>query len=313
MLRVVLSRLLETLPVLAVVTLAVFLLLRLSPGDPAATLAGDSATPEMIASMRQKLGLDEPLSVQFGSWIAQLARGDFGISILSQQPVLTMVGQRVEATLSLALVTMVLAMTVSVPVGILAASRQGSAFDRFIMAGTVAGFSIPTFVVGYLLVYIFAIQLRILPVQGFTPIGESISRFLSHIALPTFTLSLVYIALFARTTRAAILEVLSEDYIRTARAKGLGEIAILTKHALRNAAVPIVSVFGIGFAMMIGGVVVTETVFNIPGIGRLVVEAVLARDYPVIQGVILIIASVYIVINLAVDVIYIFLNPKINY
>lgn len=311
--RFILSRVLGTLPILAIVAVVVFLLMRIGPGDPAAMLAGDSATPEMIASIRQKLGLDAPLWVQFATWINQLLHGDLGNSIISNTPVLTLIGHRVEATVSLALVTLALAIAISLPLGILAAARRGTWIDRSVMALTVTSFSVPTFVVGYVLVYIFSIRLRVFPAQGFVPIGENPLRFFSSILLPAVTLSFVYVALFARTTRMAVLEVLSEDYIRTARAKGLGETSVLVRHALRNAAIPIVSVFGIGFAMMIGGVVVTETVFNISGIGRLVVEAVFSRDYPVIQAIILIVSVVYAAINFFVDILYALINPKISY
>lgn len=313
MLRLILSRLLAAIPVMGVVAIFVFLLLRLSPGDPAAILAGDTATAENIAAIRADLGLDRPIPEQFVTWIGQLAQGDLGKSVLSKQPVAIMIGQRVEPTMSLALTTLIFAIVVAVPMGILAAWKQGSWFDRGIMALSVAGFSIPVFVLGYLMVYFFSMKLDLFPAQGFTSISEGLPAFLKHIALPTVTLSFIYIALFARITRTAMLEVLNEDYIRTAHAKGLKERVVLVRHALRNAAIPIVSVIGIGFALLIGGVVITETVFNIPGIGRLVVDAVLGRDYPIIQGVILVFSGVYVLINLAIDIAYVVLDPRIRY
>lgn len=313
MLRLVLSRLMAAIPVMGMVAVFVFLMLRLSPGDPAAILAGDSATPEVIAAIRADLGLDKPIPQQFATWIGQLAQGDLGRSVISKQPVTMMIGQRLEPTLSLAFTTLIFAILVAVPMGIIAAWRHGRWLDRGIMALSVTGFSVPVFVLGYILIFVFSIKLDLFPVQGFAPLGSGLGPFLERIALPTLTLSFIYIALFARITRAAMLEVLGEDYIRTAHAKGLSEHVVLVHHALRNAAIPIVSVIGIGFALLIGGVVITETVYNIPGIGRLVVEAVLARDYPIIQGVILLFSGVYVLINLAIDIAYVLLDPRIRY
>lgn len=313
MLRLISSRLVAAIPVMGVVAIFVFLLLRLSPGDPAAILAGDAATPEMIAAIRADLGLDRPIWEQFITWLGQLLQGDLGRSVLSKQPVAMMIGQRIEPTISLALTTLLFAVIVAVPIGIIAAWKQGGWIDRGIMALSVVGFSIPVFVLGYILIYFFSMKLDLLPVQGFASLSEGLLPFLERIILPTLTLSFIYIALFARITRAAMLEVLGEDYIRTAHAKGLNESTVLVKHALRNAAVPIVSVIGIGFALLIGGVVITETVFNIPGVGRLVVEAVLARDYPIIQGVILLFSGIYVLINLAIDIAYVLLDPRIRY
>ncbi len=313
MLRLIASRLIAAIPVMGMVAILVFLMLRLGPSDPALILAGDTATPEAVAAIRTGLGLDKPLWYQFLVWIGQLLSGDFGLSVFSRQPVIDMVLQRVEPTLSLAFTTLLFSIVIAIPAGILAAWRHESWLDRVIMTFSVLGFSIPVFVLGYIFIYLFAMKMDWLPVQGFTPIGESLPDFFRQIAMPTLALSFIYIALFARITRSAMLEVLREDYIRTAHAKGLPESVILVKHALRNAAVPIVSVIGIGFALMIGGVVITETVFNIPGIGRLVVDAVLARDYPVIQGVILLLSGIYVMINLITDITYILLDPRIRY
>ena len=301
------------IPVMGVVAIFVFLLLRLSPGDPAAILAGDTATIETIAAIRADLGLDRPIPEQFITWFGQLVQGDLGRSVLSKQPVTTLIAQRVEPTLSLALCTLIFAIIVAVPMGILAAWKQGSWLDRGIMALSVAGFSVPVFVLGYVLIFVFSMKLDLLPVQGFASLSEGLPAFAARITLPTIGLSFIYIALFARITRAAMLDVLGEDYIRTAHAKGLKDHVVLVKHALRNAAIPIVSVIGIGFALLIGGVVITETVFNIPGIGRLVVDAVLARDYPIIQGVILLFSGIYVLINLAIDIAYVLLDPRIRY
>ncbi|MGK9236775.1 ABC transporter permease [Inquilinus limosus] len=313
MLTYLARRILATLPVILVVALVVFLLLRLTPGDPAAIIAGDQATPEQLAAIRAALGLDQPLSTQFVGWIGRLLHGDLGVSLISKVPVLQMVGQRLEPSLSLAVLTILVAVAVAVPLGTLAAWRQGGWVDRITMSVSVLGFSVPVFVVGYLWILLFAIEWKLLPVQGFKSLADGFWPFLQRMILPVATLSLVYIALIARITRTSVIEVLGEDYVRTARAKGISERAVLFRHALRNAAVPIVTVIGIGIALLISGVVVTESVFNLPGIGRLTVEAVLARDYPVIQAVILLTSFVYVAVNLVIDLAYTALDPRIRY
>lgn len=314
MLRYITMRVLSTIPVMVIVALFVFMLLRLSPGDPAAVIAGDYATAEDVMRIRAQLGLDEPIYVQFFQWVAQLASGDLGTSIFTGKPVIELIGQRIEPTLLLALCTIIFAIAVAVPLGTLAAWKAGSWIDRFVMIFSVAGFSVPVFVLGYVLIYTLSMQWGILPVQGYkSPFEHGIGLFLYHMVLPTLTLSVIFIALIARMTRASVIEVLQEDYIRTARAKGQGEITILMRHALRNAAVPIVTVIGIGIALLIGGVVVTESVYNIPGLGRLVLDAVLARDYPIIQGLILFFSFIYILINLMVDLSYTLFDPRIRY
>lgn len=306
-------RLLMAIPVMGLIALIVFLLLRLTPGDPAQAIAGDQATPEQIAAIRDSLGLDAPLTSQFLTWVANMLRGDFGYSLISQRPVLEMIGQRVGPTLALATLAMFLTVVISIPLGILAARRHGQLVDRFVMSLSVIGFSVPIFVIGYVLIGVFAVNLKWFPVQGYKPLAAGLWPFLHRIFLPGLALSSIYIALVSRMTRAAMLEVLREDYIRTARAKGLSERVILFRHALRNAAIPILTVIGTGFAMMISGVVVTETVFNIPGLGRLVVDAVLARDYPLIQAIILLTAGTYVVINLLIDISYAVTDPRIRY
>ncbi|MBI3516453.1 MAG: ABC transporter permease [Proteobacteria bacterium] len=309
----ILKRLLATIPVMGMVAMVVFLILRLSPGDPAAILAGDAATPEMIEQIRANLGLDRPILVQFGAWLWQLLQGDLGNSLLSLQPVSATIGRCFGPTLSLATTTIVFSVIVAVPLGVVAAWKHGTWIDRSVMGLSVVGFSVPVFVLGYGWIYAIALWLRLLPVQGFVPITEGIGLFLSHLVLPTLTLSVIFIALIARMTRASVLEILTEDYIRTAHAKGVSERRVLVHHALRNAAVPIVSVIGIGIALLIGGVVVTESVFNIPGLGRLTVDAVLARDYPIIQGVILVFSAAYVFINLGIDLAYTVFDPRIRY
>jgi len=297
MLGYLLRRVLAAIPVMGVVALVVFLLLRLTPGDPAAVLAGDNATPEQLERIRASLGLNEPLYIQFFTWVSKLLHGDLGVSLISNVPVLQMIGQRVEPSISIAVATIIVSVVVAVPLGVIA----------------VLGFSVPVFLIGYVLIQVFAIDLRWLPVQGYKNIASGFGPFLERLVLPTLALSFIYVALIARMTRASMLDVLGEDYVRTARAKGIGEIAVLFRHALRNAAVPVITVIGTGFALLISGVVVTESVFNIPGIGRLTVDAVLARDYPVIQAMILLTSLIYVTINLLIDVAYTVLDPRIRY
>ena len=309
----IIRRLLSTLLVMGLVGVFIFLLLHLSPGDPAAIIAGDNATPAQIEAIKTSLGLNDPLHVQFGRWAVRVLNGDLGISIFSNVPVATLIAQRVWPTISLAFTTIVLAVALALAAGVLAAWKAGSLTDRLIMILSVVGFSVPVFVVGYLLIYVFSITLRWLPVQGYSPLSEGFWPWASHLILPSTTLGLAYVALIARITRTAMLDVLAEDYMRTARAKGVATGPMLFKHALKSAGVPIVTVVGIGIALLIGGVVITETVFNLPGIGRLVVDAISKRDYPIIQGVILLFSGVYVIINLLVDLSYTLLDPRIRY
>lgn len=313
MLAFILRRLLATIPVLILVAVVVFAILRLSPGDPAVIMAGDGATPERIAQIRQVMGLDQPLFKQFFLWAGRLLQGNFGTSLMSGVPVRQLIGQRLEPSLSLAILTLAFTLIVSLPLGILAAWKQGRLLDRMVMGFSVLGFSVPVFVTGYLLIWGFAIELNWFKVQGYTPLSSGFWPFLHRLILPSLALSTIYVALIARITRTSVIEVMGEDFIRTARAKGLGETGVLLGHALRNAAVPIATVIGLGIALLISGVVVTESVFNIPGLGRLVVEAVLARDYPVIQGLTLFFAFVYVFINLVVDCAYTLFDPRIRY
>ena len=306
-------RVLSTVPVMAVVALFVFALLYIAPGDPAAVIAGDQATPADVERIRQSLGLDRPFLVRFGEWLWQILHADLGTSIFTNLPVTTMIAQRIGPTVSLMSVTLVLAIAVAVPIGVVAAWKAGTWIDRAVMAFAVLGFSVPVFVVAYLLAYVFSLELEWLPVQGYTPLSDGLWPWLENLILPAVTLGCVYIALIARITRAAMLEVLQQDYIRTARAKWVGQGGVLFVHALKNAAVPVVTVIGIGVALLIGGAVVTESVFAIPGLGRLTVDAILRRDYPVIQGIVLLFSVVYVLVNLAVDLLYTLLDPRIRY
>jgi peptide/nickel transport system permease protein len=313
MLAYIAKRLLATIPVMAIVAIFVFAMLRMTPGDPASIIAGAAATTQDVDAIRARLGLDRPLLAQFFVWLGNMATGDFGESFFFKKQVAELVADRIEPTLMLSLTTMILSIAIAVPLGVVAAYRQGTWIDRIVMGFSVLGFSVPVFVIGYLLIYVFAIELNWLPVQGYQRLSEGVGGCLLRLILPSITLSVIYIALIARITRTSVLEVLGEDYIRTARAKGLNNYTVLMRHALRNAAVPIVTVIGIGIALLIGGVVVTESVFSIPGLGRLTVDAVLARDYPTVQAVILLFSFVYVLVNLLVDLAYTGLDPRIRY
>jgi peptide/nickel transport system permease protein len=309
----ILRRLLATIPVMAIVAVFVFLMLRLTPSDPAAIIAGDFANDQQIAEIRQRLGLDQPIIKQFVLWIGKFMTGDFGESFFYKKQVSALIAERLEPTVSLSLLTILLTVLIAVPLGVLAAYKQGTWIDRIVMGFSVLGFSVPVFVIGYVLIYIFAIHLDWLPVQGYQRIGEGFFGWLERLILPAITLSIVFVAFLARMTRTSVLEVLNEDYIRTARAKGQIELKVLVKHALANAAVPILTVIGLTIASLIGGVVVTESVFTIPGLGLLTVDAVLARDYPTIQAVILLFSLAYVLINLGVDLAYTLFDPRIRY
>jgi len=313
MLTYVLRRLLATIPVMLIVAVLVFLMLRLTPSDPAAIIAGDNANTEQVAEIRRRLGLDQPILTQFVIWLGKTLQGDFGESFFFKKQVTELISDRLEPTLSLSLLTIVIAIAIAIPLGVLAAYRHGGWLDRIVMGFSVLGFSVPVFVIAYALIYIFAIELNWLPVQGYQRLAQGIGGWLQRLLLPSITLAVIFVALIGRITRTSALEVMNEDYIRTPRAKGQTEPKVLIRHALANAAVPIVTVIGFGVGLLIGGVVVTESVYTIPGLGRLTVDAVLARDYPTIQAVILLFSLAYVLINLVVDLTYTFLDPRIRY
>ncbi len=313
MISYLLQRLLATIPVMLFVAIFIFLMLRLTPGDPAVIIAGDFANDEQVAQIREKLGLDQPMLQQFVIWMGNVLSGDFGESYYYKKTVSDLILARLEPTLSLSLLTIILTVVIALPLGVYAAYKQGSWTDRVIMGFSVLGFSIPVFVIGYALIYLFSIELGLLPVQGYQKLGDGIGAWLRHLILPSLTLAVIFVAFIARMTRTSVLEVLGEDYIRTARAKGQTEWLVVMRHALGNAAVPIITVVGLSIAILIGGVVVTESVYTIPGLGLLTVDAVLNRDYPTIQAVILLFSLTYVVINLLVDVSYTFLDPRIRY
>ncbi len=309
----IIRRCLSTIPVMALVAFLVFALLYIAPGDPAEILAGDNATPEQITAVRQSLGLDQPFLTRFTRWLGEVAQGDLGASVFSGKPVIELIAARLEPTFSLMALTLLFSILTAVPLGVIAANYAGTWVDRAIMAIAVLGFSIPVFATGYVTAYIFAIELKWLPIQGYAALSRGVDVWLSHLILPAVSLGSVYMALIARITRASMLEVLSQDYIRTARAKGQSRLNILFLHALKNASVSIMTVIGLGVALLIGGAVVTESVFAIPGIGRLTIDAILQRDYPVIQGVVLFFSFIYVVVNLLVDISYTLIDPRIRY
>ncbi len=314
MLAYIVRRLASTVLVMGIVAVFVFLLLHLSPGDPAAIIAGDNATrradrrdPPPARARRSRCRCSS------SAGLPPCCRAISASRSFPTSRCVKLISQRIEPTLSLALTTLIVAVTLAVSFGVLAAWKVGSWIDRALMVVSVIGFSVPVFVVGYMLIYVFSINLRWLPVQGYTPIDQGLGPWFERLILPSIALGLAYVALIARITRTAMLDVLAEDYIRTAKAKGVATRSMLLKHALKNAGVPIVTVIGIGVALLIGGVVITETVFNIPGVGRLVVDAISKRDYPIIQGVILIFSGVYVLVNLLVDLSYTLLDPRIRY
>lgn len=308
-----LRRIAASVPVILIVAILVFLMLRLTPSDPAAIIAGDFANEQQIAEIRTKLGLDKPIVHQFVIWIGNMLQGDFGESFFYKKKVADLIAERLEPTVSLSLLTIFLTILIAVPLGTLAAYKQDTWIDRLVMGFSVFGFSVPVFVVGYVLIYLFAVQVDWLPVQGYQYLRDGIGGWLLRLILPSITLSMVFVALIARMTRTSVLEVLHEDYIRTARAKGQSEFKVLVRHALANAAVPILTVIGLTFATLIGGVVVTESVYTLPGLGLLTVDAVLARDYPTIQTVILLFSLAYVLVNLLVDLAYTLFDPRIRY
>lgn len=307
------KRILSAIPVLFMVAVIVFLILRLAPGDPAVMVAGDNATEAQLAALRESMGLNKPLIQQLFVWLQAVLTGNLGVSLISGLPVVDMIADRFGPSLALSISTIIVAVLVAIPLGVVAAWQQGKWLDRTVMAGSVLGFSVPVFIIGYVLILIFARKLGIFPVQGYVPMAQGFGEFAKRLVLPTVALSLPYIALISRIVRTSVIEVMNEDYIRTARAKGLGETGVLMRHALGNAAVPIITIIGVSIAMLISGVVVTESVFNIPGLGRLVLEAVLARDYTVIQSLILLFSVLYVGINLCIDLLYGMVDPRIRY
>jgi peptide/nickel transport system permease protein len=306
-------RLLLAIPVMLLVAVATFLLLHMTPGDPVAVLLGPDATTDQINEMREELGLNEPVLLQLVYWFRDLAQGDLGDSLFLNKPVTEAIIERAEPTLLLTIYASIIAISIGIPTGILAATRRGGPLDFGSMLVAMIGISMPTFWLGLNLIFIFGVTLRWLPVAGYRPLLDNPWENFRYLIMPAVTLGIAQGALLARMTRSMMLEVLNEDYIRTARAKGLTSRKVIFGHALRNALVPLVTVIGLTFAVLISGAVVTEQVFSIPGVGQLLIRAVLRRDFPLIQGIVLVIALLYVIINLIVDVIYVFLDPRLHY
>src|SRR5690349_9638954 len=313
MARYLASRLAGMVVVLLIVAVLVFLITRLAPGDPAAVMLGEQATAADIAQLRASYGLDKPLPVQFVYWLSELARGNLGQSIFLQRPVTQALLERAEPTFFLTLFSIFIAMLIGVPCGVAAAVWRSRAIDQVFSGFAMLGASIPNFWFGLILMQIFAVGLGWFPVAGYGDPGVPLSDRLHHLILPSIVLGVVNSALILRFTRASMLDVLGEDHIRTARAKGMSESRVVLHHALRNALIPVITVAGLTFALLIGGAIVTETVFGLPGVGNLVVSAVLRRDYPVIQGALLVIAGLYVLINLLVDLLYLAIDPRVKY
>ncbi|MFT4192911.1 MAG: ABC transporter permease [Comamonas sp.] len=312
MLRFIASRLAGMAVVLVLVAVLVFVLTRAASGDPVAVLLGDQATAADIARVQQQYGLDQPLPVQFGYWLSEVLRGNLGDSIFLQQPVTQALAQRAEPTALLTLMAVGLAALIGIPCGIVSAVFRGKAVDQAFTGVAMLGASVPSFWLGIVLIQFFAVKMGWFPASGYGDPGAPLAERLHALVLPATVLGLLNSALITRFTRASMLDVLGEDYVRTARAKGLAEGLVVLKHALRNAMVPIVTVVGLTTALMIGGAVVTETVFGLPGVGNLVVNAVLRRDYPVIQGALLVIAAIYVFINFAIDMLYAAVDPRVK-
>jgi peptide/nickel transport system permease protein len=313
MLSYLTARLLALVPVLLVVAVVIFLLVRSTPGDPARVLAGEDATPEQIRLLRRDMGLEGPLPTQFARWVTRAARGDLGRSLFNRMPVGRVIGQHVGPTLMLSTLAVAVSLTIGLPLGIVSAVYRNSWLDQSGLALAMLGAAVPTFWLGLSLIVVFAVNLGWLPSSGFRSPTEDLGRSLSYLILPALTLGIPSSALIIRFVRSSLLDVIAADYVRTARAKGLGQRLVIFKHALRNALVPILTVVGLTFAALMGGAVVTETVFAIPGMGQLVVQSVLRRDYPVIQGVTLVVATSYVVINLIVDLMYFLVDPRVKY
>jgi peptide/nickel transport system permease protein len=311
--RYILQRLAGMLAVMFAVVTIVFIIVRVAPGDPAAVMLGPDASAQDISQLRARLGIDQPLPIQYALFLGQLIRGDLGESIFLNRPVLSALADRAEPTFFLTLFAIAIASVIAIPIGILSAYRRGSLFDQATTTVAMLAASIPSFWLGLLLIQYFAVRFGIFPVSGYGGPGASLATRLYHLVLPAFALGIVSSALILRFTRASMLDVLNDDYVRTARSKGMGEFRVVMKHAFRNALIPVLTVIGLTAALLVSGAVVTETVFGLPGIGSLVVSAVLRRDYPVIQGALLIIAALYVLINFVIDMLYLVIDPRVKY
>ena len=309
----ILRRILATIPVMLIVAVLVFVLLQIAPGDPADLLSNENTPEDQVEKIRARMGLDRPIPVQLFFWLRNLLQGDLGNSVFSNKPVTGLLAQRAIPTISLAVLIEIVAIGLGVPLGTIAAWKQGSLFDRAIMVFASLSFAVPGFFLGFIVIWLFALKFPILPAGGYVPPSEDLFTFFKHLVLPSIAAGLIVMALITRMTRSSVLEVLREDYVRTARAKGLSENAVLIRHALKNAALPIITVIGLGLAGLLSGVVVIEQVFAIPGFGRLMVDGIVKRDYPIIQGAILVTAAIFVLVNLIIDASYALFDPKIRY
>lgn len=305
-------RVLATIPVMLLVATGVFLLLKLTPGDPVGVLLGPEATEERRNALRDELGLNDSLLEQYVTWLGNAVQGDLGNSLFLDQPVTTSLMERAEPTLVLTLCATIVALVIGIPLGVISAKKRGSWFDVGSMGVAIIGISMPTFWLGLNFILIFAVKLRLLPIAGYSPLEEGIGESLKYMIMPAVTLGIAQAALLARMTRSMMLEVLSADYVRTARAKGVREFGVVMVHAFRNALLPIINIVGLTFAGLLGGAVVTEQIFNIPGVGRLLIQAVTRRDVPLVQGTVLIVATIYVVVNLLVDIIGAAMDPRVR-
>ena len=313
MIRYILQRFVGMIVVMAVVVTVVFVIVRVAPGDPASVMLGPDATAQDVAALRARLGLDRPLPVQYALFVGQLLRGDLGHSIFLNMPVLSALADRAEPTFFLTLFSIAIASAIAIPVGILSAYKRGSPFDQATTTDAMLAASVPSFRLGLLLIQTFAERYGVFPVSGYGGPGASLATRLHHLVLPAVALGIVSSALILRFTRASMLDVLNDDYIRTARSKGMGEFRVVMKHAFKNALIPILTVLGLTAALLVSGAVVTETVYGVPGVGSLVVSAVLRRDYPVIQGALLVVAALYVIINFLIDMLYLVVDPRVRY
>lgn len=309
----ILRRLFGMIPVLFLVSLIVFSIIHLTPGDPALLMLGEEVTPEKLSALRHQLGLDQPIPVQYGFWLSQVLRGDLGRSVRTQQPVAEAIFQRLPPTVELTLFAVVISLCIAIPSGILSAVRRNSASDLISTTLALLGISMPSFLLAILLIFVFALKLRWLPPIGYTPINQDVIGNIKGMILPGLTLGAATAALVSRQTRSSLLEVLHEDYIRTARAKGLAERTVILGHGLKNAMIPVATVIGLQVGALLGGAIITETIFVLPGVGRLVVDSIFSRDFPLVQGTVLFLALIYLFANLVVDVLYVFLDPRIRY
>ncbi|MCC3356804.1 nickel ABC transporter permease [Bacillus sp. REN16] len=309
----ILKRIFSLVPVLFVVSIVAFLLIYLTPGDPVSVMLGQEATAEQIEKVREQMGLNEPLYLQYLNWLFNVFQGDLGDSYFMHMPVTTAILDHLGPTLSIAIFAEIIAILIAVPIGILAARHRGSFIDQFVMGFTLTGMAIPSFLFGLLLMLVLGVKLGWLPVAGYQPISSGFFVFLKYLLMPSLALGVIQSALIARMTRSSMLEVLNAEFIKTARSKGLKERSIIYVHAFRNALLPIITVIGQTFGLLIAGAVVIETIFNIPGIGQLVINSIQSRDYAVIQGIILMVAFFYVLINLIIDLLYMLIDPRVGY